>query len=106
MHFNMVMGVNGGISGTPRDLLFMVESIPTGSTFTVSGVGRTQLDMNVMAILLGGHVRVGFEDNVNLSKGVKAASNADFVARIRDIAVKMGREIATPDEARKILGLK
>jgi Uncharacterized conserved protein len=69
MHFNFVMGVNGGISGTPRDLLFMIESIPTGSTYTVSGVGRSQLDMNTMAILCGGHVRVGFEDNVNIAKG-------------------------------------
>lgn len=106
MHFNFVMGVNGGIGGAPRDLLFMAESIPAGSTFTVSGVGRTQLDMNVMSILLGGHVRVGFEDNVNLSKGVKASSNADFVQRIKEIALKLGREIATPDEAREILGLK
>ena len=106
MHFNFVMGVNGGISGTMRDLLFMAESIPCGSTFTVSGVGRTQLDMNTAAILMGGHVRVGFEDNVNLKKGVKAESNADFVKRIKEIATLLGREIATPDEAREILGIK
>ncbi|MDD4290646.1 MAG: 3-keto-5-aminohexanoate cleavage protein [Clostridia bacterium] len=106
MHFNLVMGVNGGISGTPRDLLFMVESLPAGSTFTVSGVGRCQLAMNTMSILLGGHVRVGFEDNVNLAKGVKAKSNADFVTRIREIAFTLGRETATPSEARAILGLK
>ncbi|MEG1710764.1 MAG: 3-keto-5-aminohexanoate cleavage protein [Clostridia bacterium] len=106
MHFNFVMGVNGGISGTPRDLLFMAESIPNGSTFTVSGVGRAQLYMNVMSILLGGHVRVGFEDNVNIAKGVPANSNAEFVERIVNIAKQLGREIATPAEARVILGLK
>lgn len=106
MHFNFVMGVNGGISGTPRDLLFMVNSLPAGCTYTVSGVGRVQLDMNVMSIVMGGHVRVGFEDNVNLKKGVPATSNADFVKRIADISKLMGREVATPDEAREILGLK
>lgn len=106
MHFNMVMGVNGGISGEPKDLLFMVESIPEGSTFTVSGVGRTQTSMATMAILLGGHVRVGFEDNVNITKGVPAKSNGEFVERIVRIAKELGREIATPDEARQILGLK
>ncbi len=106
LHFNFVMGVNGGISGTARDLLFLRESIPADSTFTVSGVGRCQLDLNVMAIVLGGHVRVGFEDNLYLTKGKKADSSADFVKRIVDIATIYGREIATPDEARKILGIK
>ncbi|MGL5439973.1 MAG: 3-keto-5-aminohexanoate cleavage protein [Filifactoraceae bacterium] len=106
MHFNFVMGVNGGISGTPRDLEFMIGSIPNGSTFTVSGVGASQLPMVTMAMITGGHVRVGFEDNVYFSKGVLAKSNADFVERIVRIANELGREIATPDEARKILGLK
>lgn len=106
MHFNMVMGVNGGIAGEPKDLQFMVDALPEGSTFTVSGVGRSQIAMNTMAILLGGHVRVGFEDNVNLTKGVPAKSNGEFVERIVRIAKELGREIATPDEAREILGLK
>ena len=64
LHFNFVLGVNGGATGTPRDLLFMKESIPKGSTFTVSGIGRCQLEMNVMAMLIGGHVRLGLEDNL------------------------------------------
>lgn len=106
MHFNFVMGVNGGISGTPRDLMFLVNSIPSDSTYTVSGVGRVQLTMNVMSVLMGGHVRVGFEDNVYMSKGVPASSNGEFVERIVSIARLLGREIATPDEARVILGLK
>lgn len=106
MHFNFVMGVNGGISGTTRDLQFMVGSIPEGSTYTVSGVGRAQLPMTTMGIIMGGHVRVGFEDNVNIAKGVPARSNADFVEKIVRIAKELGREIATPAEAREILGLK
>lgn len=106
MHFNFVMGVNGGISGTLRDLLFMKESIPEGSTFTVSGVGKCQIEMATASILLGGHVRVGFEDNVYMSKGVPLKSNGEMVERVATIAKLTGREIASPDEARKILGLK
>lgn len=105
MHFDFVMGVNGGISGEPRDLLFMAESIPAGSTWTVSGVGRFEFPMITMGILMGGHVRVGFEDNVYLEKGVLAKSNGELVAKAARIARELGREIATPQEAREILGL-
>ena len=105
MHFNFVMGVNGGISATPRDLVFMAGSIPAESTFTVSGVGRSQFQMAGMAIILGGHVRVGFEDNVFMSKGVPAKSNGEMVERVVRLAKELGREIATPAEAREILGL-
>lgn len=106
MHFNFVMGVNGGISGTVRDLLFLKESIPSGSTWTVSGIGRCQLDMAVAAIIMGGHVRVGLEDNIYLKKGVLLKSNAEMVEKIVRIANELGREIASPDEAREILGIK
>lgn len=105
MHFNLVMGVNGGISGEPRDLIYLYESLPKGSTFTVSGIGRAQLPLNTMAILMGGHVRVGFEDNIYYQKGKLADSNGDFVRRIVELSRLLGREIATPDEARKILGI-
>lgn len=106
IHFDFVMGVNGGISGEPRDLLFMYESIPSDATFTVAGVGRYQLPLTMMAIVLGGHVRVGFEDNIYYTKGVPATSNGQFVERVVRLAKEFGREIATPDEARKILGLR
>lgn len=106
MHFDFVMGVNGGISGEPRDLLFMAESIPAGSTWTVAGVGKAEYPMITMGILMGGHVRVGFEDNVFLEKGVLAKSNGELVAKAVRIAKELGREIATPREARRILGLK
>lgn len=106
MHFNFVMGVNGGISATPRDLIFMAGSIPEGSTFTVSGIGKSQFNMAAMSIIMGGHVRVGYEDNVYLSKGVLANSNGEMVEKVVRIAKELGREIATPEEARIILGLK
>lgn len=106
MHFDFVMGVNGGISAEARDLVFMVGSIPAGSTWTVAGVGRNQFPMAVMGILMGGHVRVGFEDNVYLEKGVPAASNGQLVEKVVRLAKELGREIATPAEARAILGLK
>ena len=106
MHFNFVMGVNGGISATPRDFTFMQDSIPAGSTFTVSGIGRFQFPMAVMGIISGGHVRVGFEDNIYLSKGVLAQSNGELVEKVARLAMELGRGIASPTEARAILGLK
>ncbi len=105
MHFDFVLGVNGGMSATPRDVVYMVESIPTGSTFTVAGIGRHQFPMATLAILMGGHVRVGFEDNLNIEKGVLAKSNGELVEKVVRIAKELGREIATPEEARKILSL-
>ena len=105
LHFNFVLGVNGGATGTPRDLLFLKESLPEGATFTVTGVGRCQLDMNVMGMLLGGHVRVGFEDNLKYNRERNAISNAEFVERIVRIAKELNLEIATPAEARQILGM-
>lgn len=106
MHFDFVMGVNGGISGEPRDLLFLRESIPDGATFTTAGIGRCQFPMITMSMLLGGHARVGFEDNIYLSKGVLARSNGELVEKAVRIARELGREIAGPDEARAILGMQ
>ena len=106
MHFDFVLGVNGGISAQPRDLVFMTESIPAGSTWTAAGIGRAQFPIATMAIIMGGHVRVGFEDNLFLEKGVLAKSNGELVEKAVRIAKEMGRTIATADEAREILGLK
>ena len=106
MHFNFVVGVNGGIAATPRDVIFMKDSIPAGSTFTVSGIGRAAFPMATLAIISGGHVRVGFEDNVYLARGVLAKSNAELVHKVVRLAKELGREIASPKEAREILGLK
>ncbi|NLM06651.1 MAG: 3-keto-5-aminohexanoate cleavage protein [Tissierellia bacterium] len=103
MHFDFVMGVQ--IAATARDLAFMVDSIPQGSTWTVAGVGRHQFPMAALGIVMGGHVRVGFEDNVYLEKGVLAKSNGELVEKVVKMANLLGREIANPAEARKILGL-
>ncbi|AZR74063.1 3-keto-5-aminohexanoate cleavage protein [Anoxybacter fermentans] len=106
LHFDFVMGVPGGIPGEVEDLLHLVRKIPEGSTWSVAGIGRYELPLAVMAIIMGGHVRVGFEDNIYYSKGVLAESNAQLVERIVRIAKEVGREIATPDEAREILHIK
>lgn len=105
LHFDFVMGVPGGIPGEPRHLLHLVDSLPKGSTWTVAGIGRSELPLGAMAILLGGHVRVGFEDNVYYSKGVLADSNCQLVERMARLAKELSRPVATPDQARKILGL-
>lgn len=106
LHFDFVLGVPGACPATPEDLLHMLRFIPEGSTWTVAGVGRHELPLATMAILLGGHVRVGFEDNVYYGKGQLAESNAQLVERIVRIAKELGREIATPDEAREILKIR
>lgn len=104
-HFDFVMGVNGGISGELRDFVFLRESIPAGSTYTVAGIGRYEFPLAMTSIIDGGHVRVGFEDNVYISKGVLAKSNGELVAKVARMAKELGREIANPTEARKILNI-
>ncbi len=104
-HFQFVLGVQGGMPATPKNLMFLVESIPKGSTWSAIGASKDQLNINTLSILLGGHVRVGMEDSVYYRKGELATSNAQFVKRIVELSTILGREIATPDEARKILGL-
>ena len=106
IHFDFVLGVPGACPGEIEDLIYMKNSIPEESTWTVAGIGRYELPLAMAAITMGGHVRVGFEDNIFYSRGVKAESNAQLVERIVRISKEFGREVATPDEARKILGLK
>jgi len=106
MHFDFVMGVNGGIAASARDFSFMLDSIPQGSTFTAAGIGRFEFHIAAISIVSGGHVRVGFEDNVYLSKGVLAKSNGELVEKAVRLAKELGRDIASPGEARKILSLE
>ncbi len=103
MHFDFVLGVQ--MTATLRDLVFMVGSIPAGSTWTASGIGRSEFEIAAGAIIMGGHVRVGFEDNLYIEKGVLAKSNGELVEKVVKIANLMGREIASPQEARKILSI-
>jgi 3-keto-5-aminohexanoate cleavage enzyme len=105
-HFDFVMGVPGGISGDPRNLMHLISLLPQdGSTWTVAGIGRHQLPLGAMAVILGGNVRVGFEDNIHYTRGVLAKSNAELVARIARIAAELGRPVAGPGEVRRILRL-
>ncbi|MDR3072627.1 MAG: 3-keto-5-aminohexanoate cleavage protein [Clostridiales Family XIII bacterium] len=105
LRFNFVMGITGAIEGAARDLVFLQGSIPEDSLWTVSGIGRREMPLAAMAISMGGHVRVGFEDNVFLEKGVLAESNAQLVEKVVKLAQLLDRKVATPDEARAILGL-
>ena len=106
MQFNFVLGVHGCTPATVENLAFFASKIPADATWTVSGVGRAAWTMAAAAIAMGGNVRVGFEDNIYLGKGQKAASNGELVAKVVRIAKELGREIATPAEAREILSLK
>jgi 3-keto-5-aminohexanoate cleavage enzyme len=109
LHFQFVLGVPGGMSGDLRNLTHMIsllESHGKNLHWGVAGIGRFQLPLAVHAILLGGHVRVGFEDNIYYSKGVVAQSNAQLVERIHRLATELGRSVATPAQARELLGLK
>lgn len=104
-HFQLVMGVDGGIPASPENLIHMRNQLPPKATFTVAGMARWQLPMTTMAILMGGHVRVGLEDNIYLAKG-KLARNEELVTRARLLAEHLQHEVASPDEARQIMRLK
>ncbi len=106
MQFNFVLGVHGCTPATVENLAWMVRNIPQGSTWTVTGIGRYAFPMAAAGIVMGGNVRVGFEDNLNLAKGVPAKSNGELVAKVVRLANELGRGVATSDEAREILSLK
>jgi len=107
-YINCVMGVDGmgGYAGTTKNLLTMIDLLPEGSIFNVSGIGRFQMEMNVASLIMGGNVRIGLEDNIYYKKGELAKSNAQLAERVVRLAREIGREVATPEEARKILGIK
>jgi len=105
LHFQFVLGVLGGMQATVDNLVFLRNALPAGSTWSLCTVGLDIFWLGAVAIAAGGHVRVGLEDCVHISKGVIAESSAQMVERIVRLAGDMDREIATPDEARSILGL-
>jgi 3-keto-5-aminohexanoate cleavage enzyme len=104
LHFDFVMGLKGAIPATIEHLVHMKNSIPADATWSVAGIGSAELPMNVHAMLMGGHVRVGLEDNIYLEKGV-LATNVQLVERMVRLANTFGRQIASPEEARRILNL-
>ncbi|HSA58490.1 MAG TPA: 3-keto-5-aminohexanoate cleavage protein [bacterium] len=104
--FQFVMGVKGAIEATEENLKLLVSRIPKESTWTVAGVGRHEFPMAELALTLGGHVRVGLEDNLYLEKGVLAKGSHELVQKAVELARRHGREPASPTEARKILCLE
>ena len=106
MQFNFVLGVPGCTPATVDNLCWLVKNIPAGSTWTATGIGRYAFQLAAPAIVMGGNVRVGFEDNLYLERGVIAKSNGELVDKVVRMAKLLGREVANSDEAREILGLK
>lgn len=102
--YQFVLGVPGGAPATERDLMHLRSSIPSESPWSVCALGRDQLPMNAMAIVMGGHARTGLEDNLYFRRG-ELADNARLVERVRRLSETLERPVATPDQARRILGL-
>lgn len=105
-HYQFVLGAAGGTAATVDNLVYLKNLIPEGSTWSALGIGKGHLPILYAAIAMGGHVRVGMEDNVFYSKNQPAESNAAFVARAARVIKEFNKEPATPEEARAILGLK
>lgn len=106
LHFQFVLGTPWGIPATPKSLLHLLDYLPEHSTWSVIGIGKAHLPICMMGLILDGHIRVGMEDNIYYRRGELAKTNAQLVERIVRIAKEYGREVATPKEARKILGIK
>jgi 3-keto-5-aminohexanoate cleavage enzyme len=106
-YINLVFGMKyqGALEATPRYLESLIDFVPGDAIFNVTAVGAAQLPLTTMGMILGGCIRVGMEDNIYYSKGELAKSNAELVARSVRIARELGKEPATPEEARKTLGL-
>jgi uncharacterized protein (DUF849 family) len=104
--FQIVLGVPWGAPATPEAMIFMRDQLPPGANWAGFGIGRAQFPFVALAAMLGGHCRVGLEDNLYLEKGVLAPSNAALVEKAVRILQLTGATIATPAEAREILGLK
>jgi 3-keto-5-aminohexanoate cleavage enzyme len=101
----LVLGISGGITADPRNLVHMVSLLPSGAHWCAVGIGRFQLTIAVQAIIMGGNVRVGLEDTAYFRKGEVAKSNAQLVERVARLSRELGREVATPAQARTLLQL-
>lgn len=102
-YFQICLGINWGAGADLGTLMAFKARLPQGCHWSVLGTGKKQLPITTHAMLLGGHIRVGFEDNLYLSKGVPAKTNAQFVERTVELARILQREVATCQEARTIL---
>lgn len=99
--FNLVLGVKGSLPASAKNLFFLVESLPPGALWSVSVIGPQHVPLSTIAMALGGHVRVGIEDNVYYSKGV-LSTNVSLVERMAGIARAFGRELASPEDVKRI----
>lgn len=106
VHYQFVLGAAGGTAATVENLVYLKSLIPEGSTWSALGIGRGHIPILMTAIAMGGHVRVGMEDNVYYGPGELAVSNAQLVERAARLIKNSMNEVATPAEAREILGLK
>jgi 3-keto-5-aminohexanoate cleavage enzyme len=106
LHVQFVMVGRTGFLPTPKMLQYCVDQIPKNWTWSACALGRHEIPMATASMVMGGHVRVGFEDNVYLRKGVLAKSNAELVTKAANIARELELEIASPEDTREILGLK
>lgn len=104
-HVQFVLGVPGGLSAGERNLRFLVEGLPEPAHWSVAGVGRYQLPMAELAMRLGGHARVGLEDNLFLSRGALASGSDELVSLAVELAQRAGREPASASGARALLGI-
>jgi uncharacterized protein (DUF849 family) len=106
LYFNLLLGSLGTLSATPLNLAHLVQALPAGSTWAAAGIGRFQFSTNALAVAMDGHVRVGLEDNLYMDDAKSTpASNPALLERIVMLARAAGRTIATPDQAREIIGL-
>lgn len=105
LHFNLVLGVGGSQPATVDALMYCYQHLPQDCTWGISAIGKDHVQLSTIALALGGNVRVGLEDNIYYTKGV-LATNLTLLKRMANIAKAIGREIATPTEAREILNLK
>ena len=101
----MVLGVRFGAVANPQTMAYLASQLPDGSAWAAFGIGRMAFPMLAQAFLLGGHVRIGMEDTAYISKGEHCRSNAQLVEKAISIIGQLGGDIASPDEARKILGI-
>jgi uncharacterized protein (DUF849 family) len=105
-YVNLLLGSLGTLAATPFHLATLVMSLPPGATWAAAGIGRFQFDVNAMAITMGGHVRVGLEDNLWMDAAKeRPATNVALVGRLVRLADAAERPVATPDEARSLIGL-
>lgn len=105
-HFQFVLGVGGASAANPRSLVYLQEMLPKGATWSVTGIGKAHIPMMLTGLALGcDGLRVGLEDNIYFSHGVKA-TNPQLVERAVELVKLAGREVATAQEAREILGIR